>query len=416
MTNSKKLAGKIGVAATFAAIALFAVSSADVAKSAGQDATENGAAQNAPGATSTTGASAAPATTDSVAALRARISSLQATLQNAPTSVEEQVAQQRTLADIAGLQAELQRREAVAGQFSSYRQARDAQVGLAGADVVGSGSADASGLYAPNARIDALNASGLGVGANPYNLGGAVVSPGEAALLREQKSGLTQQYRQLQQTLRALQPGDEALAENLKREQETILAQLKDIDARLLNAPAETTEVVAPNADANFTLPETNRLVLNGAATDNVMEKMQKANQAATLLREAGLVQLAGRVTTEIPRMADPNFTETSLVEGTWAQNSGLADEENNPFHTVSPKDVQGIRDSIDDLKSRVDALSQTLSDVETQLKLLTRQQVSGYIDQPRAATTRASEQTSSQDAEKQESNVPDDSVGSGEF
>ena len=60
-----------------------------------------------------------------------------------------------------------------------------------------------------------------------------------------------------------------------------------------------------------------------------------------------------------------------------------MSEEANNPFHMVSPKDIEGINNSINALKARIDALGQTLSDVETQLKLLTRQQVSGYVTQP---------------------------------
>ena len=119
-----------------------------------------------------------------------------------------------------------------------------------------------------------------------------------------------------------------------------------------------------------------------GFGTDNIMEKMQKANQAAQLLREAGLIQLAGHVTNEIPRMSTPNFTETNLVPGAWAQSAGLDDEANNPFHMVSPRDIEGINNSIDELKTKIDLLSQSLADVETQLKLLSHQQVSGYIQQ----------------------------------
>ena len=322
---------------------------------------------------------------DSVPALRARIAQLQATLQKTPVSAQEQVAQQKTISEISSLQAQIQQLETSAGQYSAYRQARDAQARQSGAvDPTGPGAGTAGDLYAPSSRQGLLDASGL----NSANLGnrigaGVALTPGEASLLREQKEGLTQQYRQIQQTLRALQPGDEALAENLRQEQETLLSQLKEIDARLVNAPAQVPTPANPDPTPNFVVPPANQLNFNAPPADNVLERVQKANQAVQLLREAGLVQLAGHVANELPRMASPNFTETNLVAGTWAQGSGLADEANNPFHTVSPKDIQGINDSIGALKSRIEELSQKLADVETQLKLLTRQQVSGYISQP---------------------------------
>ena len=115
---------------------------------------------------------------------------------------------------------------------------------------------------------------------------------------------------------------------------------------------------------------------------------MQKASDAARLLREAGLFKLAGHVDNEVARMSNPNYQETNLVEGSWAASAGQAEEANNPFHIVTPKDIEGLNASINDLKTRVDKLGDALSGVETILKLLTRQQVSGYLPQSEQAAT----------------------------
>ena len=312
-------------------------------------------------------------------------------------TAEEQLKQQQAITEMTRLQSELQRIEATVGNFAAYRQARDAQfaqtpktdqpnaaplgTAIPSGDPMLAGVGGLNDQFPGAARQDVLNASGLN-GDLASRVGtGAALTPGEAAMLREQKDGLTQQYRQIQQTLRALQPGDEALAENLRQEQETLLTQLKEIDARLVGAPAQPLAPIAPNLASpvapNSTLP------IAGQDSNDVLDRMQKAQQAAQLLREAGLLQLAGHVVNEIPRMSNPGFTETTLVAGSWAGSAGLSDEANNPFHTVSPKDIEGINNSINELKGRVDALGQTLADVETQLKLLTRQQVSGYVTQP---------------------------------
>ena len=344
-------------------------------------------------------------TVPDVAALRARFAQLQTTLQKTPTSAEEQLAQQQAILEMTRLQSQIQQLEA-SGTFSAYRQARDAQLaqpgqtGAAPTAGVASGIdptlASANGGLPGAARQDILNASGLDGGIPGQVGGGFATSPEERAMLVEQRDGLMRQYRQLQQTLRALQPGDEALAENLREEQKTLLSQLKEIDSRLVvvepGAPAQQAAApiapTIPNPAASdfvnpWQPPAASTLPIPGQAQDDVLGRMEKAQQAAQLLREAGLIQLAGHVLNEVPRMSNPAFTETTLVAGSWSESAGMSEEANNPFHMVSPKDIEGINNSINALKARIDALGQTLSDVETQLKLLTRQQVSGYVTQP---------------------------------
>ena len=345
-------------------------------------------------------------TVPDVAALRARFAQLQTTLQKTPTSAEEQLAQQQAILEMTRLQSQIQQLEA-SGTFSAYRQARDAQLaqpGQTGAapipalEIAPTPAGANDGVVPGAARQDILNASGLN-GGIPGQVGdGFATSPEERAMLIEQRDGLIRQYSQLQQTLRALQPGDEALAENLREEQKTLLSQLKEIDSRLVvvapgasaqqaaNPIAPTIPTPAPTTlgqTSDWQIPKESSLPIPGQAQDDVLGRMEKAQQAAQLLREAGLIQLAGHVLNEVPRMSNPAFTETTLVAGSWAESVGMSDEANNPFHMVSPKDIEGINNSINALKARIDALGQTLSDVETQLKLLTRQQVSGYVTQP---------------------------------
>ena len=314
----------------------------------------------------------APAATPNVEALRAQARALEAQLTVLPTTAAEQEAQQKIVAELAALNRQIQQAEATLGDFASYRRARAAQEGVdpfaASPNVANApNAANLLGTTAPNAALP--------------------LAPGEAELLRAQKEELTRQYRQLLQTMRALSPNDEALAATLQMEQTTLLNQLKGIDERLANAPAAPATTPAlpnalPNPGAGFegAIPPENRLstspsldLIGGA---DAAAKIQKANEATALLREAGLVNLASLAAAEIPRLADPNFVETRFVPGTWAEGAGLAEERYNPFQQISKDEIDAIKTSIDDLKARVDSLTEIMSNVETQLKLLTRQTV----------------------------------------
>lgn len=312
-------------------------------------------------------------------ALRAQVRALEARLSLAPTTVAEQEEQMKIVAELAALQRQIQQAEAAAGDFATYRRNRAAQEGV-DLDAALDANSNANPLAAPNrGALASPNA--------PSPTAAIPLAPGEAELLRAQKEELTRQYRQLQQTMRALSPSDEALATTLRAEQTTLLNQLKEIDERLTNAPQAPTTPAIPNALPNLggafenAIPPENRLsTFDGASEliggNDVASKMQKANEAATLLREIGLVNLAGLATAEIPRLADPNFAETRYVPGTWTEGAGLAEERYNPFQQISKDEIDAIKTSIDDLKARVDSLTEIMSNVETQLKLLTRQTV----------------------------------------
>lgn len=399
MTKNKKFAKRIYVATACGAVAaLTSWSLADANRVVGQTTAANAPVAPAtavPGATTLPAPSAttnaAPAATDNaqnLATIRARINELQASLQTMPTSVEEQNAQQKAIQELSALQAQAMRLESEAANYSAFKQAREAQNASANLnDPYGLAN---PALNAPNdqaSRQALLDASGLNSGYLNQRFDANALSTGEAALLREQKADLVLQYQQIQQTLRALQPGEEVLAQTLRQELQTIYAQLKDLDAKLANAPATPEPTTpAPQSDPLAGIPEANRLVTPDPNALNVYNeqsaRMQKASDAARLLREAGLFKLAGHVDNEVARMSNPNYQETNLVEGSWAASAGQAEEANNPFHIVTPKDIEGLNDSINDLKTRVDKLGDALSGIETILKLLTRQQVSGYIPQ----------------------------------
>ncbi|MGN0911144.1 MAG: hypothetical protein ACI4NV_07000 [Thermoguttaceae bacterium] len=400
MTKNKKFAKRIYVATACGAVAaLISWSLADSNRVVGQTTAANAPLAPAvavPGATSLPAPSAttnaAPATTDNaqnLATIRARINELQASLQTMPTSVEEQNAQQKAIQELSALQAQAMRLESEAANYSAFKQAREAQNASANLnDPYGLGNPALNAPNDQNSRQALLDASGLNSGYLNQRFDANALSTGEAALLREQKADLVLQYQQIQQTLRALQPGEEVLAQTLRQELQTIYAQLKDLDAKLASAPAtpDPTTTPAPQNDPLAGIPEANRLLTPDPNALNVYNeqsaRMQKASDAARLLREAGLFKLAGHVDNEVARMSNPNYQETNLVEGSWAASAGQAEEANNPFHIVTPKDIEGLNDSINDLKTRVDKLGDALSGIETILKLLTRQQVSGYIPQ----------------------------------
>ncbi len=316
--------------------------------------------------------SAAPS--NDVEALRAQAQTLEARLRVIPSNAAEQEAYQKTVAELSALQYQIRQAEAAAGDFATYRRNRAAQEGVE-LDAALDAGLNANPLAAPNGVPSTESTAAI------------PLAPGEAELLRAQKEELTRQYRQLQQTMRALSPSDEALATTLRAEQTTLLNQLKEIDERLTSAPQTPTAPAFPNAlpnlggDPNAAIPPENRLSSFGGASEliggnDVATKMQKAEEAATLLREIGLVNLAGLAAAEISRLADPNFAETRYVPGTWTEGAGLAEERYNPFQQISKDEIDAIKTSIDDLKTRVDSLTEIMSNVETQLKLLTRQTV----------------------------------------
>ena len=339
--------------------------------------------------------------------LRARAQALQAQLQKTPTTQADYQEQQRVYAELLDVQRQIQAIEAASGQFAAYRQARERQdaqnQGLLGTSPNVNATDDPLNPLTQaqrTNRLEQLNASGLNSDSIASRLGsGTALTESDVALLQEQKEALREQYARIQQTLRVLQPGDQILADDLRREQSTILAQLREIDAKLVGAP-QTPNVAGANAPgANFTIPPANQLPNFTTSGNSIAERMQKVNQAAQLLREAGLVQLAGYATVEAPRLADPNFVETPLRPGAWSEGDGTAESRNNPFQQVGAKDIEKITKKIDELAEQVVALSQKLADVEAQLKLLTRSSVYAAPTTPGGEVYDALDELNSQQA-----------------
>ena len=225
MTKNKKFAKRIYVATACGAVAaLISWSLADANRVAGQT-----TATNAPVATPgvvpdatvipapAAPTNAAPATTDNaqiLATIRARINELQASLQTTPTSLEEQNAQQKTIQELSALQAQAMRLESEAANYSAFKQAREAQNASVNLnDPYGLANPALNAPNAQDSRQALLEASGLNSGNLSQRFDANALSVGEAAILREQKADLVLQYQQIQQTLRALQPGEEVLAQ-----------------------------------------------------------------------------------------------------------------------------------------------------------------------------------------------------------
>ena len=336
--------------------------------------------------------------------LRARAQQLQAQLQKMPTSLAEQTAQTAAYNELLDVQSQIQRLEMAAGQFSSYSQARNRMAGVDGANA--QTQSPYAAAQAQNRRQILAN-SGLNTGAPASVAPGQVTTQAEFSLLQEQRDALLQNYRQIQQTLRALQPGDAALAENLRLEQNSIAAQLREIDEKLAAAPASAQIQQLPQANgANPTsgIPAQNQLLTtpSGAIpTLDVSLRIQKVSQAAQLLREAGLAQLANYAATEAPKLADPNFQEQSLVPGSWAESDGLSEARNNPFaQQVKKDDVDALSNKIDDLQSQIEKLTKAFADVEAQLKLLTRNTAS-TLDQTTVPAPTSEPQTNDATSEQ---------------
>ncbi|MDO4587776.1 MAG: hypothetical protein Q4C95_10835 [Planctomycetia bacterium] len=231
--------------------------------------------------------------------------------------------------------------------------------------------------------------------------------------LENVKEELTLQLKQLQQTLRALQPQDVILAQTLREQQSTLLNQLKGINDQIdalkrqnsgsiqtpdslmsLNNSYAIPNVLPPVTDNNSgTLPglmsssgDLNATNLNPEnyllnSPNDATTKMRKANEAAQILREVGLNDLANQILNIIPQMMNPDFKEP--VQNQWNDNPNLIDSINNPFQTVPSTEVTELKGSISELRSEIEKMSQELVEMNTQLKLLSRQAVSAPFSYP---------------------------------
>lgn len=231
-------------------------------------------------------------------------------------------------------------------------------------------------------------------------------------VLENVKEELTLQLKQLQQTLRALQPQDVILAQTLREQQLTLLNQLKGINDQIdalkhqnsgaiqtpdslasLNSSNAIPNVLPPVADINSaTLPgsilpgDLNATNLNPEnyllnSPNDATTKMRKANEAAQILREVGLNDLANQILNIIPQMMNPDFKEP--VQNQWNDNPNLIDSINNPYQTIPSAEVTELKGAISELRSEIEKMSQELVEMNTQLKLLSRQAVSAPLSSP---------------------------------
>ncbi|MBR5627018.1 MAG: hypothetical protein IKW74_05280, partial [Thermoguttaceae bacterium] len=178
--------------------------------------------------------------------------------------------------------------------------------------------------------------------------------------LQQRKAELTQQIRQIQQTLRFLQPQDEAFAQNLQNQQKELLEQLKNVNEALMNQSANKNEM-GTAFPATSDMPDNPALLGNESqligdlgnepplASGMQVDKVQLVNQAIRLLRQAGLNNLADHAMLEVPRLSDPNFVETPIIG---AQN-GTFDAQG---------EIEKLNATITGLKSQVEAISADLA------------------------------------------------------
>lgn len=200
-------------------------------------------------------------------------------------------------------------------------------------------------------------------------------------LLKQIKEELTFQLKQIQQTLEILGPQDAALSASLKEQQTDLLTQLKDVTEKLGASPAAAEEAqkldaaaqaapaappTVPNPQAPN--PQPNPQGLDQLNLNDFSNRIQKVNQAAVLLREAGLNDLANHALNQAGELSNPNFVETPFAadaQADWFQPNGAFSQ-----------DINELKTSVADLSGRIDQIVSELANIDTQLKLLSRQAV----------------------------------------
>lgn len=191
----------------------------------------------------------------------------------------------------------------------------------------------------------------------------------DPALLKQIKEELTFQLKQIQQTLTMLGPQDEALSTTLKEQQADLLKQLQDVNGKL-GEPADST-AAAPTAPGAPAIPGDPATALQGAdptAPINVeafTDKMAKINQAATLLQEAGLPELANAALNQAAAGGGAPLADNPSANADWYNPGGAKAE-----------DIAEMKGAMAEMKAQLDAVTAALADINTQLKLLSRQSV----------------------------------------
>ncbi len=243
--------------------------------------------------------------------------------------------------------------------------------------------ASANGSNAPN------NASGSVPPALPPGnnfLGTLQNAPGNANILQHMKTELTSQLRQIQQILRTLQPEDQSLAATLKEQQAEISKELAEINRQLEQTgpgKPETDPVLqeligTTNKQLGLNLlPGTEKPVVSPAelpaATPNGSSNSSaadKASAAGTLYPE-----------TKIPAGPEKTLSAENPVEAAPPVKAGQGpawNEQNqanvNPYEVLTSEDVKQLKSELNSMKTELKTITEAISNIESQLKLLTRQ------------------------------------------
>lgn len=248
-------------------------------------------------------------------------------------------------------------------------------------------------------------AGGLGISGNRA-LSGGFDPMTDPALLKQIKEELTFQLKQLQQTLRMLGPQDEALQTTLKEQETDLLEQLKQVNEKLgkSDEPAKVGEESAQDGTISSVkpplLPGLNGEPAKGSAeslsgagalpttpgmvdANDVAQRLQKVSQAAVLLREAGLFDLANQALNQAETLADPNRSALTVDPALTGLQEGAGNDWFTPPGAAKASDLAELKEASQAIGARVDQMVENLKAIETQLKLLSRQ----MVDQGNPAT-----------------------------
>ena len=243
-----------------------------------------------------------------------------------------------------------------------------------------SGGMTPNGMMPAGAMPNGLESFGPMLGGANFSapVAGSFDPMNDPALLKQIKEELTFQLKQLQQTLTTLGPQDAALSTALKEQETDLLKQLTDINAKL-GASAQGATESSPNAlDPNAPLLPTDPNANAGMNADmintgDVADRIAKVSQAAILLREAGLVELANHALNQAGSLSDPNFVEAP-ISATQQAPSGA--EWFAPGQAAQSQDIAELKETSAAMKAQIDQMVSDLKNIDAQLKLLSRQAV----------------------------------------
>ena len=255
----------------------------------------------------------------------------------------------------------------------------------------------------------------------PAGLGGSLIPPprpgfDNKAFYQQLREDITSQLRQIQDMLRTLQPQDEQLSKMLKGQQAELMSQLQELDKQMGAAgtakntaktdPA-TASATTPTADATGLTPSippaaaippaalspvspaapvtpSVELPVSGASLPNA-EQSKKIEQAAKLLREAGLEQMA----VQVSMMGNLPLPEGGAAAPfSWnGENNSLNSRARDPFAAEPSQEVVELKKSVEELKSDLQKVSTELENITSQLKLISHKIVAESAAAPAPVT-----------------------------